>query len=99
MMVILEPVEFCAKLRIIIIITPQGLPPGEYGCGNPEVPSCVSLCFFLSWVKHLSFVLSYNGPFLFRPTLLFSVSTSTLEPFLGDLLGGLRVSTGSCRAF
>src|SRR6266576_5642140 len=38
--------------------TPQGLPTEEYGCSNPEVPCCVSLCFFLSWVKHRSFIFS-----------------------------------------
>src|SRR6266576_2164322 len=81
---------------IIIIITPQGLPTWEYGCGNPEVPSCVSLCFFLSWVRHLSFIFPVMVPFLFRPPLL-SVSTPPLEPFLMALrssLGGLMVSTG-----
>ena len=61
-MVIPEPVEFRASMRIIIIITPQGLPTGEYGCGNPEVSSCVSLCFFLSWVKHLSFIFPIMVP-------------------------------------
>src|SRR6266576_5737315 len=87
MMVIPEPVEFCAKLRIIIIIiiiTPQGLPTGEYGCGNSEVPSCVSLCFFLSWVKYRSFIfLIYWSLPLLTSTSYFCIS-SPIRTFPGS---------------
>ena len=70
---------------IIIIINPQGLMTCEYGCGNPAVPSCISsISTYLWWDTF--FHLSYLGPFLFWPTLLLSVSTSPLEPFLGALL-------------